>query len=242
MLTLAIECATKSIGLALLDEEEVRAELYLRSERHHSEVLLAAIEQLFQLTGKALDQVDLLACTVGPGSFTGLRIGVSTVKGLALGMSAPVVGVSTLEVMAMNAASSPALICPLLDAGKDQVYAGLFRMGPNGLPQAVIPETLVDISDFLKDLDPEGIVFLGDGAVRHESLIDKTHRCVAYGGGRHRLLGSAVGLIGLHRYRSGNVLDVPTFSPSYLRLSEAETNAGLGDTPDRLGAKGSGAS
>ena len=234
MLTLAIECATKTIGLALLDEEDIQVELYLRSGRHHTEVLLSALEQLFILTGKTPEEVDLLACTVGPGSFTGLRIGVSTVKGLALAMSIPVVGVSTLEALAMNVAISPGLICPLLDAGKNQVYAGLFRIGQDGLPQAVTSEKLIDITLFLKDLDQEKIVFLGDGAVRHEKLISRTHLGIVCSRGQQRLLGSAVGLIGLNRYRNGSVLDTPTFTPRYLRLSEAEINTGFGATPDRV--------
>jgi tRNA threonylcarbamoyladenosine biosynthesis protein TsaB len=224
MLTLAIECATKSIGLALLEEEDIRAELYLRSERHHTEVLLSAIDQLLILTGKTLAEVDLLACTVGPGSFTGLRIGVSTVKGLALAMSKPVVGVSTLEALAMNVVPTSGLICPLLDAGNNQVYAGLFRIEPSGIPQVVKSEKLIDITRFLRDLDQEEIVFLGDGAVRHEGLIDKTRRGIVCGSGQQKLRGSAVGLIGLRRYRSGSVLDTLTFTPRYLRLSEAEIN------------------
>jgi tRNA threonylcarbamoyladenosine biosynthesis protein TsaB len=224
MLTLAIECATKTIGLALLEEEDTRAELYLRSGKHHTEVLLSAVDQLFVLTGKTLEEVDLLACTVGPGSFTGLRIGVSTVKGLALAMSKPVVGVSTLEALAMNVSPTSWLICPLIDAGNHQVYAGLFRIEPGGLPQAVTSEKLIDITRFLKDLDQEEIVFLGDGAVRHEELIDKTHRGIVCGSGQQKLLGSAVGLIGLRRYRSGSVLDTLAFTPRYLRLSEAEIN------------------
>ncbi len=226
MLTLAIECATKTIGLALLEEEDIRAELYLRSGRHHTEVLLSALDQLFVLTGKTLEEVDLLACTLGPGSFTGLRIGVSTVKGLALAMSTPVVGVSTLEALAMNAVPSSGLVCPLIDAGNNQVYAGLFRIGPIGVPEAVRSEKLIDIACFLKDLDQEEIVFLGDGAVRHEKLIDETHRGVMCGGDRHRLLGSAVGLIGLRRYRSGSVLDELHFTPRYLRLSAEINRAG----------------
>jgi tRNA threonylcarbamoyladenosine biosynthesis protein TsaB len=224
MLTLAIECATKTISLALLEEEDIRAELYLRSGRHHTEVLLSAIEKLFILTGKTLEEVDLLACTVGPGSFTGLRIGVSTVKGLALAMSTPVVGVSTLEVLAMNAVRSPGRICALLDAGNNLVYAGLFRIGPDGTPQAVTSEKLIDIALLLKSLDQEEIVFLGDGAVRHEKLIGMTHRGIVCGKGEQKLLGSAVGLIGLQRYRSGSVLNTLTFTPRYLRLSEAEIN------------------
>jgi len=223
MLTLAIECATKTIGLALLEEEKILADIYLHSGKHHSEVLLSALDQMFVLAGKTLEEVGLLACTVGPGSFTGLRIGVSTVKGLALAMSTPVVGVSTLEALAMNVVTS-GLICPLIDAGNNQVYAGLFKIGPIGVPHAVASEKLIEIACFLKHLDREEVFFLGDGAMRHADLIGRTNRGVVCGTGQQRLLGSAVGLIGLHKYRNGIILDPIAFTPSYLRLSEAEIN------------------
>ena len=224
MLTLAIDCSTKTIGLALLEEEDVQAEFYLCSGKHHSEVLLSALDQLFILTGRALEEVGLLACTVGPGSFTGLRIGVSTVKGLVLAMSIPIVGVSTLEALAMNAVPTSRLICPLLDTGNGQVYAGLYRIGPGGVPQAVRSETLIDITRFLNELDREETVFLGDGAVRYEELIGGTHRGAVCGKGQQRLLGSAVGLVGLRKFRSGSALDALSVMPKYLRTSEAETN------------------
>src|SRR5512140_2656352 len=164
MLTLAIECATKSVGLALLDEWDVRAELYLDPGRHHAEVLLPALDGLFAMAGLAPECVDLLACTVGPGSFTGLRIGVSTIKGLAVATGKPVTGVSTLEALSMNALPSPHLICPMLDARKNQVYAGLYRMGPDNLPIAERPDRLTSAPDLLQELDDREVVFLGDGA------------------------------------------------------------------------------
>ncbi len=226
MLTLALECATKTIGIALLDEEDVRAEIYLNSGRHHAEVLLPALDRLFLLTGLTPADVDLLACTVGPGSFTGLRIGVSTVKGLALATGKPVVGVSTLEVLAMNAIPSSRLICPMLDARKNQVYTGLYRMGPDTLPIAVRPEELADVAQFLRKLDQEEIIFLGEGAIRHEKLIRESGkgRTLLLESSQQRLMASAVGLIGLRRYRSGDIVDALTLTPRYLRLSEAETN------------------
>jgi len=227
MRTLAIECATKTIGLALLDGEAVRAELYLQPVRHHSEVLLAALDRLLSLAGTTPREVGLLACTVGPGSFTGLRIGVSTVKGLALAMSAPVAGVSTLETLAMNAVSSPKLICPLLDAGNNEVYAGLFRMDADGLPWAAAEEKRTDIGTLLKDLDREAVLFLGDGAARHRQLIQGACRSFTCGPGQQRLMASAVGLIGLHRFRRGGVLDTVNFTPRYLRPSEAKYSKGL---------------
>ncbi|MBU2053658.1 MAG: tRNA (adenosine(37)-N6)-threonylcarbamoyltransferase complex dimerization subunit type 1 TsaB [Proteobacteria bacterium] len=225
MLTLAIETATITAGMAILQEEEVIAEFYVNLGRHHAEVLLPALDRLFLLAGLTPDQVDLFACTVGPGSFTGVRIGVSTVKGLALAMGKPVVGTSTLEVLAMNASLCPNLICPLLDARKGQVYAGFFRMGKDGLSEAVKPERLSDVEILLQDLVDEEVVFLGDGAVRYGKLICETlpGGFVPVDGRLHRLRASAVGLTGLRKYRSGGFLDVLTLAPKYLRLSEAET-------------------
>jgi tRNA threonylcarbamoyladenosine biosynthesis protein TsaB len=221
MLTLTIDCATRTIGLALLNEEDICAEVYLNLGRHHTEVLLPALDQLFLIARRAPEEVDLLACTVGPGSFTGLRIGVSTVKGLALAMARPVVGISTLEALAMNAIPCRGLICPMLDARKNQVYTCLYRMGSDGFPEATTTEKLIDIARFLHDLDQGEVVFLGDGAVRYEKLIGETlkDRAIICGRSQQRPRVSAVGLFGLHRYRIGRVLDTRTFAPSYLRLS-----------------------
>ena len=228
MLVLALECATKSVGLALLDEGDVQAELYLGPGRHHAEVLLPALDRLFSVAGLTPERVDLLACTVGPGSFTGLRIGVSTIKGLALATGKPVVGVSTLEALAMNALPSAHLICPMLDARKNQVYAGLYRMGPDDLPIAERPDRLTSAPDLLQELDDREVVFLGDGALRHEKLIRETikGRTILSGSSHQRLMASAVGLIGLRQFRRGNIMHMPTFTPRYLRLSEAETMCG----------------
>jgi tRNA threonylcarbamoyladenosine biosynthesis protein TsaB len=229
MLTLALDCATKSIGLALLNQEDVCAEIYLNLNRHHTETLLPALDQLFSLTAYTPSEVDLLACTIGPGSFTGLRIGVSTIKGLALAMARPVVGISTLEALAVNAIPSHGLICPMLDARKNQVYTALYRTGPDGLPETVTSEKLIDVAQFLSDLDQGEIFFLGDGAVRYEKLIGETikDRAVMSGRGQQKLLASSVGLLGLHRYRNGSVLDMQTFAPSYLRPSGAEAKNGI---------------
>jgi len=224
MITLAMECATDTVGLALLEGEELLADFYLGPGRHHAEVLLPALEKLLLLTGITLEQIDLLACTTGPGSFTGVRIGVSTVKGLALATGRPIVGVSTLETLAMNAFPSPGLICPLLDAHRDQVYAGLYRMGPDGFPEIVMPDRLTDIAQLIRDLPADEVDLIGDGAVRYRNRIleSRPGRCDPAASRRHRLHASAVGLIGIHRYSQGRGEDPLTFSPRYLRLSEAE--------------------
>jgi tRNA threonylcarbamoyladenosine biosynthesis protein TsaB len=227
MITLAIECATQTIGIAFLDQKKILAELYLDTGRGHAEVLLPALEKLFLMTGLTAERIDLLVCTTGPGSFTGVRIGVSTIKGLALATGKPIVGVSTLEALAMNVFPSRKLICPLLDARKNQVYAGLYRVGPDGYPEAVAPDRLTDIESLVKTLVAEEVDFVGEAAVLYQQQIFEgrargsalqTCRCC-------RLNASAVGLIGLHRYQHGRIEDPLTFSPRYLRLSEAENNS-----------------
>ena len=232
MITLAMECATETVGLALLDGEEILAEFYLGPGRHHAEVLLPALSKLLLLSGIPMEKIDLLACTTGPGSFTGVRMGVSTVKGLALAMGKPIVGVSTLEALAMNAISSSGLICSLLDARREQVYAGLYRMGPDGFPEIVTPERLTDIVQLMRDLPADEVELIGDGAVRYRDRIleSRPERCEPFGGGKHRLHASAVGMIGVHRYSQGMGDDPLTFSPKYLRLSEAEVRVGTSES------------
>lgn len=224
MLTLAIECATRTLGMAFLDQKKILAEIYLDTGGHHTEVLLPTLEKLFLMAGLAMEQIDLLVCSTGPGSFTGVRIGVATIKGLAFATGKPIVGVSTLEALAMNLHPSGRLICPLLDARKNQVYAGLYRIGPEGVPEAVGPDRLTDIESLVKALAAEEVDFVGEAAIFYQqricegesrgSLLKSCHFC--------RLNASAVGLIGLHRYRLGQIEDPVTFSPNYVRLSEAE--------------------
>jgi tRNA threonylcarbamoyladenosine biosynthesis protein TsaB len=228
MITLAIECATETVGLALLEGEEILAEIYLGPGRHHAEVLLPALEKLLLLSEIPMEKIDLLACTTGPGSFTGVRMGVSTVKGLALAIGKPIVGVSTLETLAMNAFPTSGLVCPLLDARRGQVYAGLYRMGPDGFPEIVTLERLTDIVQLLRDLPVDEVEWIGDGAVRYRDRIleSRPGRCVPYGSRQHRLHASAVGMMGIHRYSQGRGEDPLTFSPKYLRLSEAEARVG----------------
>jgi tRNA threonylcarbamoyladenosine biosynthesis protein TsaB len=222
MITLAMACATGTVGIAFLDQRKILTEFYLDSGRGHTEILLPALERLFFLTGLTMERIDLLVCTTGPGSFTGVRIGVSTIKGLALATGKPIVGVSTLEALAMNAFPSRRLICPLLDARKNQVYAGLYRMGPEGLPEAVAPDRLTDIGFLVKTLADEEVDFVGEAAVLYQKQLSEgavrrsdlqTCRCC-------RLNASAVGLIGLHRYQQGRTENPLTFSPSYLRPAE----------------------
>jgi tRNA threonylcarbamoyladenosine biosynthesis protein TsaB len=225
MITLAIECATKAASAALFLDEEVIGEIYLGADDHHSEVLLTVIERLLSLAKMAVRDIDLLACTTGPGSFTGVRIGIATVKGLALATGKPIVGVSTLEALAMNLSFSSRLLCPLLDARKNQVYAGLYRIGEDGLPVAVTPDYLGDIEKVLKTFSREEVAFIGDGALKYqEDIREKVPGAKISDNAKiNNPAASSTGIVAIGRYKQGGrVDDSLSLLPVYLRMSEAE--------------------
>jgi tRNA threonylcarbamoyladenosine biosynthesis protein TsaB len=225
---LALDTATRTASAALLTDERVLAEGYADLGRHHAVVLLPFVEFILNLAGVAFEEVDLLAGTGGPGSFTGLRIGASTLKGFALATGKPIVPVSTLEALAMNAAGSDLPVCPLLDARKGQVYGALYRFDMAGFPRAVIPDATVALADLLAVLR-EPVLFLGEGAAVYENAIrqrlGENARFVPPL--MNGIRASAAGVLALRHYREGRSADPLTFIPAYLRVSEAETRGTL---------------
>ena len=229
MLTLALDTVTPTIGVAIVNGEELLAEVYLNLGRHHAELLLPALQQTCRLAGVEINGIDLLVCTTGPGSFTGVRIGVSTLKGLGLAGGKPLVGVSALEALALNVMPTTATVCTLLDARKEQVYAGLFRMGGDGFPESVLPESLSVLEPFLATLAGD-VLFVGDGAIRYGEQISRTLAARAKFAGplQRAIRGAAVAWIGQRRFLQGTSDDLFTLSPRYLRISEAEAKRSAG--------------
>ena len=223
MLTLAVDTSTQSVSVALLNSDSVLAECLINVGINHSETLLPAIERILSVTGTEIAEVDLFALTVGPGSFTGLRVGASTVKGLALAADKPVVGVSSMDALALNVANSTIAICPMLDARKKEVYTALYRPDRRGMPEKIVGEMVVEPETFLKGIDEE-VIFLGDGARNYRGLIreilpDRSYFALSH---LQHIKASAVGLLGMNKFIEGDILDIMTFTPQYLRLSEAE--------------------
>ncbi|PKN33162.1 MAG: tRNA (adenosine(37)-N6)-threonylcarbamoyltransferase complex dimerization subunit type 1 TsaB [Deltaproteobacteria bacterium HGW-Deltaproteobacteria-19] len=226
MKILALDTATKSASAALLEDERVLAEGYADLGRHHATVVLPFVQSILDLAGIPIEEIDLLAGTAGPGSFTGLRIGAGTLKGLALATGKPIVPVSTLETLAMNAAGGGIPVCPLLDARKGQVYGAIYRFGETGLPHAVIADATVLLADLL-DKICEPVLFLGEGAVVHaEAIRERLGEKACFGPPLlNGIRASAAGWLAFHYYRAGRSADPLTFIPAYLRQSEAETKA-----------------
>jgi tRNA threonylcarbamoyladenosine biosynthesis protein TsaB len=223
MLILAIDTSTRTASISLLKNDEILSEIFINLGVNHSIVLLPALYDLCRLSCIEPSSIDLFVCTIGPGSFTGLRVGASTVKGLALAAGKPVVGVSTLDALAFNLIGSNMLICPILDAKKNQVYTALYRTGHDNVLEKTGNEKVTDIEEFLQSIGEETI-FVGDGAIKYAGLIRGILRGRSYFASacNHYVRAAAVGLLGKIKYFEGDVLDLITFTPMYLRPSEAE--------------------
>lgn len=218
MLILAFDTSTRAISVALLEDERPFAELTFAVDRHHSETLLAAIDHLLRLSGREISQVELLSCTVGPGSFTGLRIGVATAKGLAFARSIPIAGISTLEALAVNQVFRGIPVCPLLDAKKNQVYCGLYQVFAEGPPEILISDRLLAIAEIMAEIQAPTI-FVGDGAIKYRVALQQTlaEKALFAPSFHNRITAVAVGISGFRRYQEGKVCNAGSLKPIYLR-------------------------
>lgn len=171
MLILAIDTATKIGSVALYDDKiGVVGEINLYVKLNHSNIIMSAVDNLFKMTNLKISDVDRVAVTIGPGSFTGIRIGVSIAKGLVYGTDKEIVGVNELDVIAANAESRDEVIVPLIDARKQRVYSSAYRFVDGNLDRERDYEN-GDLVELLKDLKGEKFVFIGDGATAYEDII-----------------------------------------------------------------------
>ena len=169
MKVLALDTATPAASAALVDGTRVVAECLLHGQKNHSERLLQIIDCLFEISGTGRDAIELIAVSVGPGSFTGLRVGISTAQGLAFALGRPLAGIPTLEVLAAQAVCGDMLLSPLIDARRQQVYAALYRRCGDALEQVRAPQAL-DPLTWVENL-PGAAALIGSGAaVYHEQI------------------------------------------------------------------------
>jgi len=220
---LAIETSTMAGSVALVDGDELVSEYLLNIDITHSERLLLAIDCVTQDSKISIDKVDGFAVSVGPGSFTGLRIGVSTIKGLAYAANKPVVGISTLDALAENISFTDYLTCPILDARKKQVYTALYNRDAKNRLIKLTPDLVIDPRELLKKIQ-EKVVFLGDAIKVYHTLIKEVLRDMAFFAPLNLRLPRAANIakLSLDQFKKNNTLDLNTFTPFYVRPSDAE--------------------
>lgn len=223
MMILGLDTSTPATSVALWKDGRLQGEILANHRQSHSEQLVGLVEQLLKITETTLEQVDYYACTKGPGSFTGLRIGAAAAKGFAQYHNKPIVGLSLLELTAWNAAGGTGWVCPMVDAQRDQVYWGLYRWED----EFIVNEhedgvsSVEEVMAFLKRTNSPGVCLgSGTGKISLESIPDQTVVLPEmFGIPRASLLcqGAARKIL-----KQESLYTWADFQPEYFRKSQAE--------------------
>ena len=224
MLLLAFETSAKAASVALFDGETLLGEQYQNTGLTHSQTLLVMAENLLSQCDKKPSQVEAVAVANGPGSFTGVRIGVAAAKGFAWGGDLPIYGVSTLEAMALGLGAWEGVVCPVMDARRSQVYNALFYVN-QGAMQRQTEDRAISLEDLEKALKifSKPVFLVGDGSnLCYNTLIESIPNLVMPPENRLHQRAVGVGLAALKRIQAGDPGDGGSLTPNYLRLSQAE--------------------
>ena len=222
MRILSIDAATKGLGVAITENDKLIALSCLNVGKTHSQRLLPLLNDLLESGNLSLKDIDMVAVTIGPGSFTGLRIGISSAKAIAYAIGTKIIGVKTLDALAQNCIGYNGIICPILDARRNEVYYGIYDNQGNPLEEISSMEP-VKLAEYLKQNYPdENIIFLGDAAdIYYESmqevLADKA--VLAPAAKRIFMADSAAFYAAKHSEEAITPHELKAF---YLRASEAE--------------------
>jgi len=220
---LGVDTSTRTGSVALLEKDTVVAEIQVTSSDTHAKRLMSAIDLTLGMAGMGVDECDGFAVTTGPGSFTGLRIGISVVKGLSFATGKAVTGVSTLEALAYQFPWFPDLVCPMLDARKEEVYTALYTCGRDGTWETVASDCAVRPRHWLSELKGS-YLFVGNGATAYRSLIKeilgpRAQFAPPYANAPRA---SVVACVGLEQINRGEVVAVEDLVPRYIRKPDAE--------------------
>ena len=224
MLILAFETSAKAASVALSDGKKLLAESYQNTGLTHSQTLLPMAQELIRSCGYQPEQVGAVAVAAGPGSFTGVRIGVAAAKGFAWGGQTPCYGVSTLEAMALQLGVWDGLVVPVMDARRNQVYTATFRMR-EGKPERLCEDRAISLQELgqeLKNAD-KSVFLVGDGSVLcYNTLKDEVTGLILPQEHRMHQRAAGVALAAAAMIEAGIPGDGAQLAPNYLRLSQAE--------------------
>ena len=225
MKILAVDSSGLVASVAIVEDDTLVAEYTINYKKTHSQTLLPMLDEIVKMTETDLQSVDAIAVAKGLGSFTGLRIGAATVKGLALTLDKPVIGIPTVEGLAMNLYGADALICPLMDARRNQVYTGIYQFCDGELT-VLEDQMAVGIDQIIQMLNErnQSVIFLGDGVSVYREIIEEKMMVPFSFAPAHQnnQRAGAVGVRAMSYYKQGKTESADDFVPEYLRLSQAE--------------------
>ena len=224
MRILAVDTATKSCSVAVVQEKSLLAEITTARKQTHSKHLMEMINRALGVSGLTLSELDGFAVTRGPGTFTGLRIGISSVKGLSAASGKPIVGVSSLDALAVQVPYFPHIICPLIDARRGEVYFSRYRFR-NGQLKKEADEQVFSPEKAIGDLD-EACLFIGDGALSYrQTILNKMGTSAFFASSfQNTIRASTVAYLSMNKFKNDDTNDVDRFVPRYIRRPDAELN------------------
>jgi len=235
MKILGIDSSGMVASVAILQDDVIIAEYTMNHKKTHSETLLPMIDEIVKTSETKLEELDAIAVAAGPGSFTGLRIGAATAKGLAMAVDKPVIPIKTCEGLAYNMWGAEGLICPIIDARRNQVYTGLYRV--KGNVEVILEQQPMDIHELIEYINDyskklaeseggpiEGVTFLGDGVAIYQDVIwdEIDVPCKMAPAIMNRQRGASIASYGELLYKEGKYINADDFAPEYLRKSQAE--------------------
>lgn len=225
MKILAIDTSSNICSVSILEDTNIIIEKHNDDQKTHSQKLMPLIEDTFTEANLQLDNIDMIACCQGPGSFTGIRIGISTVKAFADVKNIPIIGVTSLESLAYNIKNN-GLIASIIDAKNDNVYFALLQLENNSYNTicAPISDNINNIISYLKQYS-EPITFVGDGACVHKNLLNtEFENCIFASDNENVQTSISVGLAAFSKFNSSDYIPEYSVSPIYLKKSQAEIN------------------
>ena len=221
---LAFETSAKAGSVALLEEDTLIAESYQNTGLTHSQTLMTMAEDMLKSCNLTPQNVDAVAVAAGPGSFTGVRIGVAAAKGFAWGGELPLYGVSTLEAMALHLNVYSGYVVPVMDARRSQVYNAVFRVR-EGKPERLCEDRAISLTELGEELKnyEQPIFLVGDGSILcYNTLKEQIPGLVLPAEHRMHQRASGVALAARVQFLAGQTGDAASLTPNYLRLSQAE--------------------
>ena len=224
MRILAFETSAKAASVTLLQDGKLLGESYQNTGLTHSQTLMVMAQDMLNQCGLSVNDLDAVAVAAGPGSFTGVRIGVAAAKGLAWGSEKPCYGVSTLESMALTLGAFGGTVCPVMDARRSQVYNALF-VAENGALSRLTEDRAIALEELAQELQtaPQPIFLVGDGSeLTYRTLKDRVPGLVLPPEHRMHQRASGVALAAMAAAARGESGDATALQPNYLRLSQAE--------------------
>ncbi len=225
MKLLAIESSGLVASAAIVTEEALLAEYTVNFKKTHSQTLLPMVEEIVSMVGMELKEIDAIAVSAGPGSFTGLRIGSATAKGLGFVLKKPIIPVPTTQGIAANLYGTEGILCPLMDARRNQVYSGLYRYNKDGFT-IVEDQMAVQIDEIIEKVNALGepVTYLGDGVEAFSNILEEKTTVPFSFAPLHtsKQRAGALAVRALDLYKAGVMETAAEYEPDYLRLSQAE--------------------